>query len=208
VKKLLIVGAGGHGKAVADAAEAMGIWSEIAFVDDNKQGQVIGGYPVLASSPEQMIQHKNYENLVVAVGNNHLRLQLLEKYKSLGFCLPVIIHSQAYVNKHAKIADGSVVFAKAVVNVDSKVGVGCIINSGAIVEHDCELKDGVHISPNAALAGGVKIGEKSWVGIGANVIENIVIGKQVTVGAGAVVINNILDCAKVVGVPAKEVEFV
>ena len=34
MKGLLIIGAGGHGKVIADIASTLGKWDQIAFVDD------------------------------------------------------------------------------------------------------------------------------------------------------------------------------
>jgi len=205
IRKLLILGAGGHGKVVADAASAMQYWEEIAFLDDDeKKGNL--PYKVLGSMRQLPEFIKSFSTVIVALGNNHKREELLKKSAELGFILATIIHPRAYVSKYAAVEPGTVVFAHAVINPYAKVGFGSIINSAAVIEHDCVLDTAVHISPNAALAGAVTVGKYSWIGIGSNIIEKITIGDNVIVGAGSVVIENIPNNSIVVGVPAKVIK--
>lgn len=202
--KLLILGAGGHGKVVAEAAKSMQQWNEICFLDDkpieNYPYKIIGDFASLEK------WKTDFSQVVIALGDGKKRAYLLQRCEQQGFALATIIHSCACVSSSAIVGSGSVVFAQAVVNAGAVIGDGCIINSAAVIEHDCVIGNYTHISPNAALAGGVKVDEYSWVGIGSSVIELIVIGKNVIVGAGSVVIDNIQDNCMVVGVPAKVIK--
>ena len=207
MNKLLIVGAGGHGKVIADTAALNPHWNEIAFLDDS--------YPEVNQVHQWKVINKinyahklvsEYNNIIIGLGNNQLRMNLFNQILNLGFNIVSVIHPNAYISPYVKIAEGTVVFANAVININAVIGRACIINSGAIVEHDCVLEDGVHISPGANLAGGVKIGANTWVGIGAKLIEQVNVGKNSKIGAGAVVINNIADDVTVVGVPAKVIK--
>lgn len=200
---LLIIGAGGHGKVVADAALQQGRWKNIAFLDN--------AYPVLGQAVDlAVLGHTNmakrllsdYTDAVVAIGNSSVRLDWLERLSQLGFQLPVVQHPRATVSPHARVQAGSVIFAQAVINPDAELGRGCIVNTAATVDHDCILGNGVHIAPGAHLAGGVQVGPESWIGVGACVREYIVIGRQVTVAAGAAVIDDVPDRQTVAGVPA------
>ena len=206
MKNLLIAGAGGHGKVVAEAAMESGRWEKIAFADDLFPGlSSVYDWPVLGRIDQIPEFQSDYTDLAVAIGNNFLRIGWLNQFQSLGFQIPVIIHPQAYVGRSVSVQPGTVILAKAVINIGTMVGKGCIINTAAIVEHDCELGDGVHVSPGANVAGGVFIGEYSWIGIGASIIQEVRVGKNVTVGAGAVLIGNIPDGLTVIGVPGKPV---
>lgn len=198
------MGAGGHGKVVADTASKMKRWQKIAFLDDRypvlsrcSAWEVVGTFNQVADF------QKEFSSVIVAVGDNAARLKIFVALKELGFDLPCLIDPTANVSTLASIGLGTVVFANSVVNADSIIGEACIINTAAIVEHDCKIASGVHISPNASLAGGVQIGQKSWVGLGANVIGGVSIGENVIVGAGAVVLKDISGNLKVVGVPAR-----
>ncbi len=204
MKKLLIIGAGGHGKVVADIARQSGQWREIAFLDDRYSHITkVHEWPVLESINMAGDFLTEYKEAVIALGNNRRRMELLLSLKALGYELPVIKHPSAAISYSASIAEGTVIFPQAVVNINTCVKAGAIINSGAVIEHDCLLEEGVHISPNATLAGGVYVGKYSWIGIGATVIENRRVGNDVLIGAGAVVIDDISDGLTVAGVPAK-----
>lgn len=200
---LLIVGAGGHGKVVADSALQQACWEKLAFLDDApERGEAIVGLPVLGGLPSAAGLRDSYPNIVVAIGDARRRLQLMRQFEALGFKLPVIRHPAATVSPFARLGEGCVVFAESVINADADLGSGCIVNTGATIDHDCVLADGVHVSPGANLGGGVRIGKASWIGIGACVRECIAIGDHVIVGAGAAVVDDVDNGLTVVGVPA------
>ena len=163
----------------------------------------IGNYPILF---EQNITQeyilKNFDEIIVAIGNNNARLNLSLRYISLGMKLAKIIHPNAVVSKYATIEAGTVVFANAVINPFAKIGKACIVNTGSIIEHDCILEDGVHISPNAAMGGTVSIGKKTWVCVGCSIANNVKIGEEVIIGAGSVVLKDVPNNVLVAGIPA------
>ena len=200
---LLIIGGGGHGKVVADAAISSG-WANVAFLDD--RASAVGsplGLAVLGSTSELRSHAGAYGAAVVAIGDPHRRLELLERCRAGGFQIVSIVHPAACVSRFASIAPGCVIFAQSAVNAGAKLGEGCIVNTGATVDHDCDLRRGVHVCPGAHLAGAVLVGDRAWVGIGAAVREGIKIGCDATVGAGAVVVADVPDGAVVFGVSAK-----
>lgn len=201
---LLIVGAGGHGKVVADTAMNMKCWDRIAVVDDlYPQVQSLLGLKVLGKIDECLSFQAEYQDLVVAVGDNKLRVELIHRFSHCGFNIPIIIHPRAYVSAFAQLGEGTVVFAQAVVNAGSAVGIGSIINTGATVDHDCLLGCGVHVSPGVHIAGDVKVGNYTWLGIGCTIIQQCSIGNNVMVGAGGVIIEDIPSNVTVIGVPGK-----
>jgi sugar O-acyltransferase (sialic acid O-acetyltransferase NeuD family) len=201
---LLIIGAGGHGKVVADAALSSGRWTDIVFLDDAwPEKKENGRWDILGKAHHFQKWRTRYEDAVVAIGNNRLRLTFQHWLVEAGFHIVSVIHPSAQVSRFAQIGTGSVVFANAVVNVDSVIGEGAIINTAATVDHDCRLGMGVHLSPGAHLAGGVSVGDFSWIGIGGVVRQLISIGSDVVVAAGAVVVVDIPDGITVAGVPAR-----
>ncbi|MCB1801865.1 MAG: acetyltransferase [Gammaproteobacteria bacterium] len=201
-KGLLIVGAGGHGKVVADAAILLGRWQRIAFADRSPASARLLGLEVIVADEPTTALRDQFDDAVVAIGDPNRRLDLLDRLTEMAFALPVIAHPSAIVSAHAEIGPGSVIFANGVINPGAVLGRGCIVNTAASVDHDCLLADGVHIAPGAHVAGGVRIGRGSWIGVGASVREYVSIGAGVTVGAGAAVIGNIGDNLTVAGVPA------
>ena len=202
--KLLIVGAGGHGSVVADAAIEQNTWSEIAFLDDNvNEPSIVNDIPVLGAIADIHKYSGQFGDLAIAIGDNILRMKLIEEFINSDFCLPVISHPKAIVSKNSEIGPGTFLAANAVINAGSTLGKGCIINTAATVDHDNILSDGVHVSPGAHLGGNVVVGKCSWIGIGASIREQVSIGENVVIGAGAAVVENVGNSLQMLGVPAR-----
>lgn len=195
--KLIIIGASGHGRVVADIAKKCG-YDEIVFLDNNPNLSTCAGYPVLGT--DAMVSQLEGD-LFIAVGNGQIRKKLMER--EAGRCFPVLIHPNAVVADDVVIGCGSVVMAGAVINPGVQIGNGAIINTCASVDHDCKLEDFVHASVGAHVAGTVTIGENTWIGAGATVSNNVNICGGCMIGAGAVVIKDIDESGTYVGVPAR-----
>ncbi len=201
---LLIAGAGGHGRVVADVAEATGNWSQIAFVDDALAGRgQIDDWPVLGGLADAARYRDDYPEILVAIGDNRARLDWLRRYAAEQLSIATLVHPSAVVSPRATLGAGTVVFPNAVINIGARLGGGCIVNTAAVIEHDCQIGAAVHVSPGASLAGQVVVGDYSWIGAGAAVRQQTLIGAVVVVGAGAAVVSNIIDGQTVVGVPAR-----
>ncbi|MFJ7847250.1 acetyltransferase [Peribacillus sp. NPDC097206] len=203
-KKLLIIGASGHGKVVADIALKMNTWENIFFLDDDEMTNVSLGIEVIGKS---CVFHKYKEDfdMLVGIGNNTTREKLQERLEEEGVSIPTLIHPAAIIGEQVSLGKGTVVMAGVVINSCTSIGKGCIINTGATVDHDNLIEDYVHISPGVHLAGTVKIGQGSWVGIGSVVSNNIQITSKCVVGAGAVVVKDITEPGTYVGIPARGV---
>jgi sugar O-acyltransferase (sialic acid O-acetyltransferase NeuD family) len=205
MNKLIIVGAGGHGRVVADCAQQQGKYSQIVFLDDcfserkeNSEWPVIGAV-------KDFPQYIDEADFVVAFGNNRLRKQIIAQLKKAKANIVSLIHPTASVSPHTFIGKGVVVFANAVINIGATIADGCIINTAATVDHDCELHQCVHVSPGANIAGGVHIAQLSWIGIGSTIVEYITLANNTQVGAGAVVTQSTQANSLYLGVPAKRV---
>lgn len=213
MSRLLILGAGGHAKVVAETAIASGQFSEVAFLDDRSVGPdhllTVHGFPVLGplALALEPANREQFALAAVAFGNASFRLNLIEQLYAAGYVLPTLIHPTAWVSPSAQLASGSVVFAQAVVQSLASIGSGAILNTGCSVDHDTKLFDGVHICPGARLAGEVVVGARSWIGIGSSVIQQVRIGADVIVGAGAAVVRDLPDGVTAVGVPARVISI-
>jgi len=203
--KLLIIGASGHGRVVADIAMKMNRWKEIVFLDDNENIQSPMIIEIIGKSVDAFSYINDYD-IFVAIGNNKTREKIQTQLETAGANIPTLIHPGAIIGEKVKVGIGTVVMAGVVINCCSTIGNGCIVNTGALIDHDNVIEDYAHISPGVKLAGTVKVGKKSWLGIGSIVSNNISITGECVVGAGSVVINNITEPGIYVGVPARKVD--
>lgn len=197
---LLIFGAGGHGRVVADAARAAGATALLAS-DRNPalcQGELLPGIPLHrpdAPAPAQATA------LHVAIGHNAARER---ESQALGLQrLHTVCHPAASVSPFSQLGAGSFVAAQAVVAPGARLGLGVIVNHGAVVDHDCCIGDFAHIAPGAVLGGDVHIGPGVLIGAGAVVLPGRSVAAGAVVGAGAVVRDNIDSPGTWVGVPAR-----
>lgn len=198
MKKLLILGAGGHARVVSEIAVLSG-WQVEGFLDDKEEIQELAGYPVLGKIEKAVNLQQNH-TLFLAIGNNQIRKKLSHQFNRAVFA--TLIHPSAVVSGSAVIKPGSVLMANTVINAGAEIGEHCIINTGSVVEHDDMIGSYVHISPGCRLGGGVSIGDDSWLGIGSCVKDHIRICPGCVTGAGAVVVKNINEIGTYVGVPA------
>ena len=198
--KLLIIGASGHAKVVADIALLSERYKEIVFLDDRDCSKEFGekyiGKTYLA---QKMI---NDYDFFVAIGNSKVRAMQIEKFSKANY--PTLIHPNAVISSSAKIGKGTVVMAGAVINPDAVIGDGVIVNTCSSVDHDCVVENFSHIAVGAHLCGTVNIGSHTWIGAGATVVNNINICSGCIIGAGAVVVKDIQDKGTYLGVPAKQ----
>lgn len=187
MNNLLILGAGGHGKVIAEAAELQGKWNKIAFLDDREDIKGIYNFPIVGKVHEYASLINEYRYAFVAIGNNEKRLELIDKLISAGFNIPIIIHSRASVSKYSNIDLGTVVLAGAVVNVGTSIGKGCIININATVDHDSEIGSGVHISSGAVVRSMAKVGRLSTIGAAACVKSSTILKGKFILPEGSVI---------------------
>ena len=194
--KIILYGASGHAKVISSIIEAMDMFIDIIF-DDNEKVAYLNQYKVLTG------YDRNYNSnipIIISIGDNKIRKKISEK---ITHPFTILIHPSSIIDKNAKFQNGSVVFHNAIVQRDSIVGKHCIINTNASIDHDCFIGDFVHISPSATLCGNVKVGEGTHIGAGATIIPNINIGKWCVIGAGAVITKDVPDYSLVVGIPGK-----
>ena len=199
MRKLVIIGASGHGKVIADVAARNG-YEEIVFLDDNQMIHACGRYPVVGRTADVAGVDAD---VIVGIGNADVRKRMQESVKR--GTLVSLIHPNAVVADDVHIGTGTVIMAGAVVNSGASIGDGCIINTCSSVDHDCSVGNFVHIAVGSHLCGTVEVGDKTWIGTGATVSNNVRICEDTIIGAGAVVIKNIQEPGTYVGVPAKKV---
>lgn len=204
MQKIVIIGASGHGKVVADIAKKNG-YDDIVFLDDNEIITECLGFPVIGST-SSYVDYVNDCDFFVAIGDLKTRGRIYNNLIAAGGNVVTLIHPSAVIANSVTLGYGTVVMAGAVINPSVAIGNGCIINTCASVDHDCIIGDFVHISVGTHLAGTVVIRESTVIGIGASVSNNIEITSDCTIGAGAVVVDDIKEKGTYVGVPARKIK--
>ena len=199
MNRLIIVGAGGHGRVIADSALKNG-YTDISFLDDCAVGDSMG-FSIIGTSADIPGLHDGATDFVIGIGSNAVRKRIAETYDVNWVS---VIHPSAQISAGVTVGKGTVIMAGAAVNACAEIGEHCIINTGAVVEHDNVIRSYAHISPRAALGGTVSIGEETHVGIGATVRNNVDICGGCVIGAGATVVRSVTETGTYVGVPARK----
>ena len=199
--RLVIIGAGGHGRVIADIASKQAVYKELIFLDDSDSVNDKVSVTGKVSEVEQYITDSDF---VVAIGNNRVRADIQNRLEKKGASFAILVHPNAVIGDRVELGRGTVVMAGAVINSCAKIGNGVIINTCSSVDHDCTIDDYTHVSVGAHIAGTVNVGKNVFICAGATVINNVDICDDCTVGAGAVVVGRISEAGTYIGVPAKK----
>jgi sugar O-acyltransferase (sialic acid O-acetyltransferase NeuD family) len=213
-EKIVIVGAGGHGRETLDIFEANNerrdAWNILGFIDDNPQiqGQRIRGYPVLGGVDWFSKFEAKEVRTVIAIGDNKVRKKVAEKIGRYGAKFCNIIHPSVVMTPHVKLGEGIIIAAGSIFTSDIRIHNHVIINTDVTVGHDTVIENFVNLNPGVHINGSNKILEGAYIGSGAVTIQNITIGKWSIIGAGAVVVNDVPEKVVAVGLPAKPIKSI
>ena len=196
MKRVIVIGAGGHGKVIADIIRLSGD-EVVGFIDDKNPSE-LPDFNIVGTTADI---GKCYCWYFPAVGEcdtrEHLMMHKVKWYTA--------IHPASTIAQGVKIGEGSCVMANSVINPGAVLGKGVIVNTAATIDHDCRISSFVHIAPGAHISGSVSVGEKCWIGIGALICNNIDICSGCIIGAGTVIIKNIDEVGTYVGVPSRKI---
>lgn len=203
--RLLILGAGGHGRAVADLAHACGF--TVAGFTDRSSSAGGTGAPVLGTDAQlaTLIRAQRIDGGVVGVGNTALarRAQLYDVLVAAGVPQPALVHPRAVASASSEVGAGTVVFAGSVLGSGVRIGRNAVLYSGVVVEHESVIGDHAYLSPGVILSGQVTVEARAFLGAGAVVLPGLRIGAGAVVAAGAVVTADVPAGQTVMGVPAR-----
>ena len=167
-QRVIIIGAGGHGRAVAEIILNSPHHAITGFLDDAaKRATRIWNVPVLGPTDAIEEFHAQADCMIVAIGNNRVREMLHRRVRSAGFELLSVVHPRAVVSPTASLGPGCTVMAGAVVGTEANLGEGVIINCGAVIDHHCRVEDFGHVGTNACMAGGAVLGHGAWMQAGS-----------------------------------------
>ena len=183
--KLLLVGAGGLGRVTLE--HAMDEY-DCFFVDDAYPlGREICGVPVVGSIADLSALRKEYQLLVVTIGNNRLREELYAQADALDYEFPNILAKTAYVSPFAKLGWGCILLNNAVVQNGAQVGNGVVLNVGVEAHHDCFIDDGALIYTNSVIRTGARVGKRAKIGSTVTVSNFAIVSEDAVIPNGAVV---------------------
>jgi|TARA_B100000315_G_C14489693_1_gene546983 sugar O-acyltransferase (sialic acid O-acetyltransferase NeuD family) len=189
--EIILVGSGGHARSCVDVIELSGHFKIAGLIEkDHTNSQENLGYPIIGTDDDLPDLRQDYEVALVTVGQINsaaTRVRLFNMLNDLKYKLPVIVSPIAYVSKHAKIGDGTIVMHNVMINANAKIGKNCIINNKTLIEHDAVIGDHCHISTGAIVNGEVQVGEGTFIGSGAVTKQSVGIGSRCVIGAGAVI---------------------
>jgi acetyltransferase EpsM len=205
-RNIVIIGAGGHSRVIADVIRLAGAYRIHGFLDTingERRGAAHEGSTVLGGAELFAEVRQRVDYAVVAVGDNETRMRLADELTRHGFELVTLVHPAAVVAAGVTPGPGTVILAGAIINPAAAIGANVIINTAATVDHDCVIADGVHIAPGAHLGGHVRVGRGALIGVGAAVKPGVTIGASSIVGVGSAVVGDVPEARTVAGVPAQ-----
>lgn len=200
MKKIILIGAGGHSKSVADSINKTE-YNLCGFIDENKQGSHLG-LPILGNRIENIPNYKEYKYFV-SIGDVGYRKIWFDRIKEMGLESLNIVDSSAIVSASAKIGIGNFIGKMVVINADAEIGDNNVINTKALVEHECKIGDHNHLSTNSVINGNVIVEDSVFIGSSSVCNGQLTIGKGAIIGSGSVIIEDVSPRVTVVGVPAK-----
>lgn len=208
VRKLLLLGGGGHCKSIIDSLAGCNDYTGISIIEKfgNDHAPILG-IPIVGFDGDlEKFREQGYTDAFVSlgsIGNTSGRRKLFGLISSFGFCIPNIIDNSAVVSRNSTLGKGIFIGKNAVVNAGSVLGDGVIINSSATLEHDCTIGAFAHVSPGVVLCGNVTIGSDVHVGAGSIVRQQVQIGKNVMIGMGSMVLHDVPDDTVAYGNPCR-----
>lgn len=197
MKKIAIIGCGGHAKVVFSIINLLNDMEVVGFYDDNKKGEFCN-YPILGTIQELQLDHDGY---IIGIGNDKVRHEIYEKYPNINWIS--IAHPKSIIDSNVKIGKGTVVCAGSIIQTEVKIGSHCIINTGCSIDHESHIGNFCSICPGTVICGRVNIGKLSFIGSNSTIIQCIIVGDNCIIGAGSVVVKHVDNNKKVFGNPAR-----
>jgi acetyltransferase EpsM len=208
-RRVIVWGAGGHGKVVVDALLACDCWEVMGIIDDDerKVGQSILGIPVVGSGKgiAKLVDELKVGMVAIAIGDNYVRDLKFREARKMGLRPANVIHPSVHMSRFVELGEGVTILAGATINPGTTIEDNVCVNTAASIDHDNYLERSCHVFPNATLAGGVRVGAFAYIGSGAVVTPNVVIHQYSYVGAGAVAVQDVPEGVIVAGIPAAEI---
>jgi len=208
-KKIVLIGAGGFGKEVAQIIERINrreqTYELIGFLDDGRQfhtGSVINGYPWLGDS-SWILAHKDEIVCNCTIGNASVKAAIQRRLAEQGVRFETILATTAQIASYSQVGVGCVFYGNVSISVNCTVGDGVLLNEGVKVGHDAVIGDYTCIMPGTGISGGCAIGHEVDIGGHAFIVPGKKVGDKARIAAGSIVFSNVRAGTTVLGNPAK-----
>ena len=208
MKKVIIIGSGGHAKVVIDILSEMKDVEIIGLTtNSNSVGSIYSGYPVLGN--DSVLEGNRYRDCTVVMGiggfrDNKLREEVFHKIKIQGYQFINAIHPTAIISRSVTMGEAVVVFPGVILNTEVRIGNNSIIATGATIDHETIIGNNVLVSAGVTVGAYAYVGDSALLALGSKVVSGITIGKHCLIAAGAVVIKDVPDYEAVYGIPARK----
>ncbi len=201
MKKIILIGAGGHAKSCIDVIELEKKYKVIGMIDNIKKKKYMK-YKVLGNDNvlKKLISRKKNFNALISIGqikDSAVREKLFNKYKKAGVKFPTLISPLAYVSKNATIGEGTIIMHGAIINAGVSIGKNCIINNKVLVEHGAKIGNHCHLSTNSTINGDVSIDSNSFIGSSTTLKQGITIGNHCFINANIYQSKNLKNYTKI-----------
>ena len=176
--KLLIIGAGGHGRCCLDIAKSMNRYDFISFLDNQHVGEIINGTKVIGSFDDFEKVYDDYDEFFIAIGNNHLCFKLNQRIQNIKGTIATLISPLAIISPYATIGNGCVIFPQAVIEANVVIKQQCIIAANVVVNHDAIINafslvnTGSIVRPEAVVGKFCKIDSLCYIPFGNKIPDD------------------------------------
>lgn len=203
---IVIVGAGSHGRGVADVLTSMDAEQVVAgYLDDTRPVRdIILGHPVLDGfgamrDPIFVANHR----WIVAIGDNLVRNDLCRALADAGATFVNVIHPSAQISQSATLGRGLYVGACAAMATGSIVGDWALIGAHTFIGVDARVGEAAFIGHATVVSAGSSVGARSFLGSGPILSIDASVGADCVVGASSLVTRDLPDGTTAYGVPAR-----
>jgi len=198
MKKIIIVGAGGHAAELRDYItyinKTSGINLEIeGFLDDDEEAYNAYDYsePFLGTISAH-VTRKDVDYLM-GIANIKYRRPIIERFEGDGATFTGLIHPTALISPSAKIGKGVIISHNSSLGPKVVIGDHNILNSRCTIGHDTVIGSFNFISPQVALSGHTIIGDENMIGVNSCTIPGIKVGSNNVIAAGTIIFKQVGD---------------
>lgn len=209
--KSVIIGAGTYGEVYLSYLREAGI-DVLGFLDDNSalKGSSIMGLPILGDTSllESLKRSHGVEAVYCPIGNNCLRVRLLERARLLGYQIPNYIHPTVVISPDVKIGMGVYILLGTVIMPHVELEDYVMISQGVRLAHHSVLEKGTFLSSGCNFGASIRARKFTYCGMSSTIMTGLKnLGEDCLIGAGAVVVKDVPEKAVVAGVPAKVIRY-